>query len=390
MRLAGVFLALVCLGGAAAGQSPRGGLDDTGVMSKLGKIGVRLPELPSTTKIGDLLRNDPILRAPINKNQLVQIPHDPLGIADGMDGEIQRLATSCRLNHRSCEEAQSLAVTASALRKAAAANPLCPAAAVEFIPYYADSDPPAEVARRFDLACLGSFAPRLDLVGAESVQPAIFRADNPQAGVLSAVAILQVGDTPFCGGLLRKDHSLVTARHCFDAMAEDFRRGRVTARPAAGGAGPWPVSPMPLRTGDGGDAVRNDWVMLKVSTPDAIAAVDTTFQRASPGPVTLVGHYGFWDKTNYAPGAPSAGWQRGLRFPRDGLCQVVKVVDGCVQLACETVRGFSGTPIFVTSHSDGQPYAVVGFISQPNGDATQCYGIDLATSTFAVASDVIH
>lgn len=175
-------------------------------------------------------------------------------------------------------------------------------------------------------------------------------------------------------------------------MRPAFAQGTVTVRAASGGRAPWKLAAEPVSQPEGhSDAVKDDWVVLRVVTTDAILARETVLQRlAKLDEVTLLGHYAYFPEVDYAPGTPQENWRRGLRYPKAGLCQAIKVIGYCLQVACQTVRGFSGAPIFVKS-ADGSndPLQVVGFVSQPDQDAGQCNGFELYGSSYAVSADAV-
>jgi hypothetical protein len=137
-------------------------------------------------------------------------------------------------------------------------------------------------------------------------------------------------------------------------------------------------------------AVRDDWIVLQIDTTEPIGAAETVLEREpSLGPVSLAGHYAHFNYASYAQaGAPE--WRRGLRFPRPDLCQTIKVVGDCLQLACETVRGFSGTPVFrAAPAASGSAIPVVGFISQRAHSDAECPTGPLSP-TLAVSSAAVR
>jgi V8-like Glu-specific endopeptidase len=323
-------------------------------------------------------------------------PYEPDSIAK----EIEQIWAKPCADEQSdlCKRRVQLLKIANILRDAEKVAPGCAAAAQGFIPYYEAANPPREIAQSFDTACLASFEPRL--VGAVEERPAgrpkVFDqggATEVARGALSAVGILEEDGTPFCGALLLNDHTLVTAWHCYDHAYSKLPQGRVSVRPILGARGPWKVAAAPVsKPVTINNAVRNDWVRLGIDTTDAIGASVTRLIRAPDfNEVTVVGYFAHDEGTTYSIGATQAGMAyRSLRYPRPGLCHTIEISNGCLKLACQTVRGFSGSPIFSVSQDANSPIDVVGFISQPNQITSSCPGMRNAGATLAVSADLVE
>jgi hypothetical protein len=88
-----------------------------------------------------------------------------------------------------------------------------------------------------------------------------------------------------------------------------------------------------------------------------------------PSAVTLAGYFSDHASVGYSAtaAAPVTEAQRGLRWPRQGFCVALEERLGCLHLGCETVKGFSGAPVFLNKQPmPDQPLEVVGFVSRPN------------------------
>lgn len=280
-----------------------------------------------------------------------------------------------------CLRANGLSSAADRLRQAAAQSPTCEQAANLFRDAYASAKPSSEVARAYDLACLGSFVPRKDAPAA-SLRPTILNDADQPGGMLSAVGLLERDGKIICAGLVRPDHSFLTARHCIEGAPA---KG-LTVRPALGQApsvavmvrkaAPW------TKIG-----VAADWAVLQLPAGAPIAAAPTNLVALDQtAEVTVVAAYPYADATDYEQAAPMP--RRALRFPQAGMCQALLSFGGCLQLACQTVRGFSGAPIFSRRKPDGS-YDVVGFVSGSDGSDSYCDGTEaVSNSTFAVSPEV--
>lgn len=339
------------------------------------------------------LESETLLDALKRKQIEVQIPSDPEAIATALTIRAKTYGLDCPKRAYACAQQDQLTKVAEGLRLGSSMAMGCAAAALEFQKSYTDGDPPPAVARNYDMACLRSIERRsVNGVPEELVAPpALF---GPEVhGALSAIGILEEkGSRPFCGGLIRNDRTVVTAHHCYEGKRQAFLQGAITVRPADGRHGPWRLAAEPVaEPASQGDAVKDDWVVLRIDTLDSIDAHEASLQPLSAlGEVTVLGHYAYFPEVDYVPGTPAENWRRGLRYPKPGLCQAVKVVGYCLQIACQTVRGFSGTPVFSASASKpDSPLRVVGFVSQPDQDAGQCNGFVLNGSTYAVSADAV-
>ena len=101
--------------------------------------------------------------------------------------------------------------------------------------------------------------------------------------------------------------------------------------------------------------------------------------------VSLIGFFNGYTKIDYIDNSPKSNLIKSLRFPRDGLCNTLEVSSGCIHLACQTLPGFSGTPVFRSAYEYGKPLAVVGFLSQEKTSESGCETRH-KSGTFAVSA----
>lgn len=316
--------------------------------------------------------------------------------AGKLEQAVLDLAFECRFNAAECARSKRFASAAAGLRQAHAANPACSTAAKNFDPYYAAGQPPTPIAAAFDLECLGSFARRVKGGVAEDAPdiPALFRTGGARGdvqGALRLIAILDDDNGPFCGGLLQEGGRLVTARHCLTHNRASFDQGRVRVRSADGTLGPWTVSaPPPVAAASSGFDVAADWTVMTFAADRAyLLPHHKVAQLEEFGELTLAGHYAYFQAVSYADGYDGPPWALGLRFPKTGLCRPIEIVSGCLQISCQTVRGFSGMPLFAKASGDaGSPLHIVGFVSGGNWEGAKCTTL-VPGETLAVSADMV-
>jgi len=311
-------------------------------------------------------------------------PIGPETASQNLITEINKLRPACRTSLTSpCAFLNSLQGSADRLAVAAAAAPDCELASARFGEVYTRGrDVWSEAARAFDMACLGSFAPRQgDGVG---TRPEVL-TNAETDGTLDVVGLLEANGEIICAGLLRPDRKFITARHCIEGRGSIPLKVRFAskAHPVMNVQG----RPQHLPWSELG--VKADWAVLELEPgpPLPIPASRLTRLR-QPRAVSLVGFFRYVQPDVYAPG--SVSFERDLRFPRDGFCEAIDVLSGCLQLACQTVPGFSGTPIIASRGADGS-VEVIGFLSRSEGNDSQCRSsIDIRNSTFAVSASVVE
>jgi Trypsin-like peptidase domain len=305
---------------------------------------------------------------------------DPVFVAGQVNAIAAMFDNECKFVESSCVRAKTLRGIAQSLLAANKANPGCGDAANSFSKYYHDANPPPEVAKKFDLACLSAFALRKLKENTIEPQPAIPAimtrggSDSAVQGALGAVAILAVNGVPFCGGLLRRDRTIMTAGHCFHEARNAFESGLVTARSADGRILPIKVLTLGSRMPTfASTKAADDWAVFRLGGSGTLEVPDTSLAEATiGGEVTLVGHFAHFKSVTYASPAQE-DWAQGLRMPRQGFCQILDLPPNCVQVACQTVRGFSGTPVFQLQPAvSGTPLTVIGFVSSSNSLDAKC------------------
>ena len=282
-----------------------------------------------------------------------------------------------------CARAQGYALAAQRLHAAGSgAASGCGKAAADFRMAYTSGSPSDDVANAYDLACLGSFTARLDRTGTpvDSKRPALLAGAEAADGILSAIGLLESGGVIRCAGLIRPDGAFYTARHCLT-----YKAGGFTVRSVAGAILESGLTA--VRQGPPSESgVAGDWAMFQLSVGVGPVARTNLVKLARPAEVTLVAPYAHAEATAYAQQDPLPS--RAMRYPRDGLCQALWASNGCLQLVCQTVRGFSGAPIVSARRQDGS-YDVVGFVSGSGGDEQTCNGSEnIINSTFATGADV--
>lgn len=137
--------------------------------------------------------------------------------------------------------------------------------------------------------------------------------------------------------------------------------------------------------------VQDDWAVVRIRTSDAIGASNTELVRQSlPEEVSVVGYFSDHTAQRYGPGASKEDWKRGLRWPLPGLCHAYMAENRCVRMVCETVRGFSGAPVFDIAASDpSKPLRVIGFVSGADFSPDAGCGAPNPNVTIAIDASVI-
>lgn len=349
----------------------------------------KLPPDKQTILIPNLFpTNDDGVPSWIKRNEQFQIPSGPATAAENINTTAREFAQSCATRGENCTEARAFGKVVSALRNSANMHPDCDAAARAYAKDYDFANPTDAVTQAYDAACLGSLSPRFrgaTAVAAEPV-PAVFTGGPDGTGARSAIAILEASGTPFCGGLLRNDQTVVTARHCVQRNQSAFDAKRVTVRSATG-QHIWQVASPPASSGSVSQRVRDDWAVLKLSGNAPVAVVDVALARFDIAQeLTLVGTFSGYPLMDYRDG--SASWRHSLRYPRAGMCQGLVVDNGCLVLTCQTVPGFSGAPIFRMTSENETP-TVVGFVSGTLSATTGCPAAG-PYPTLAVSADKIR
>jgi hypothetical protein len=212
---------------------------------------------------------------------------------------------------------------------------------------------------------------------------------GPPPGALEATGLLEIEgqEAPLCGALFLSATELVTARHCF--ADRDFyvalRDGHVRVRQASDARLSWRVSAveMPADSLIGSEDIRfaDDYIRLRVAGgPPNVPRVDL---RAPAGlsPAFVAGYFQFRsrERVTGSPGEwlakPEA--ERGLRWSRQGMCNVVDPAPGCFRMLCQTIPGFSGSPVFALVSAPGStPLVAYGLVSGTEGEGHPMCGDD--------------
>lgn len=283
-----------------------------------------------------------------------------------------------------CIQAQGYATAISRLEAAAAASKPCDQAARDFRKGYDSGKPSVDIAVEYDIACLASLSPRKTKSSAivPAAWPAVLAGAATDTNLLGAIGLIEKDGKVLCAGLIRPDQTLITARHCLSGGSVASLSVRSALGQVVGTNVKVLQAPPTAETG-----VPADWAVLKLSPGSTSVAKTNIVKLRSPAEVTLFAAYPYFEQIEYA--SADAFPRTALRFPRDGMCQAVLGYKGCLQLACQTVRGFSGAPLFSARNVDGS-YDVVGFVSGSEGEDTQCEATaDIPNSTYAVVPPAI-
>lgn len=321
------------------------------------------------------------------KMEQVTIPAGPSATGGDIIIAAAKLGAGCAPNDRTypCREAAALASAGRQMQDAGKAFPACDAAASQFRVDYEQTDIPMSVRRDYDLACLGSFVPRSGETSStmSAERPALLAGAEADGGLLEMIGLLEVDGQVTCAGLLRRDRIFITARHCIQGLGGAALKVRSAAKKFA------PIGVKAQLHPKWSDlGVAADWASLTLDEgPPLPVPGSRLIPLALPGEISLVGFYLYADPSLYT--SASASFERDLRFPKKGLCQAVERVANCLQIACQTVRGFSGSPILGARGADGA-VEVLGFLSSADGNDTGCeMNSDVRYSSFAVSATAV-
>lgn len=321
--------------------------------------GLDAPDRP----FGDLLAGTIRFPGPDPTNQTPASPGAAADIVGGIKEQLRELCGNRTTGE--CGQIPDLTKVANDLRSANTAYPNCSAAVSSYLTYYPRRPVPPLIQRTYDQACLAASVPREALL-ADPYPTLLTTAAPGQVSALRSIGLLEAGGKIFCGALLRNDRTIVTARHCFDGRGGAYlAAGQVTVHPIDGRGEAWTLAATIQKQGaDGGKLTKDDWAIVAIDTTAAIGAADLSLASPSKlGAATVVGYFTGHTATPPPPGSAN-GWQRGVRWPKPGLCQVIQIKPGCLQMACQTVEGFSGAPIFSLAPGQSKP-TVIGFVSRP-------------------------
>jgi hypothetical protein len=283
--------------------------------------------------------------------------------------------------------------------------PECDEAARKYRPVLGDcmtagdckANEPGSAAVAFDNACLASSLPWSSETRTRQADetPALFRKGGENAGVagaLNATVLIQFFDSGtwrhHCGGLLRPGNRIITARHCFtshDAI-EALKDGRAHVRVLGRPEQAYPLDRSAADISQGAPpAVESDRLTLAFQGPTPPMPAPNVVFRSVTGPTEalVVGYYPHWSKARAANAPDVPEWLQGIRWPGNRMCHAMYAVGACLRLLCQTVPGYSGTPIFDAAGRGGEPLRVLGIVSREDTNAGGRCGPQLPEATLA-------
>ena len=235
----------------------------------------------------------------------------------------------------------------------------------------------SEEARQWDASCLAR-----PLEG-DVWEEAIGSTPSFKSGILTTVGILSVNKEVKCSGLLRPDGTFITAAHCQRGAPDKALSVKQ-------------ISSNEVRTLSKIDAGMiasgpTDWAIYQVGGGTPLEVADTQLvdqELTGAGEETTLFPIGYSFPAAYRevlgdPRQAITDLAPALRAPRVGMCVYVMENAGCMHLACQTMGGFSGAPIFRRSQAEG-PFQVVGILTGGKSTNSQCKGVALPRVTFGV------
>lgn len=339
--------------------------------------------LPATTPTPT---PSPIIPNPKNTSIPTQ-PADPLAAVLAIRDHVKILEERCDpiLSAYSCKQKEAYSASANRLDQWSRHFSNCADAASAFRKDYAEGSPSVQVAIAWDENCLASFETRRSDLPRSPDAPSAHEtlAGANQARLISAVGILEADSKTRCSGLLKAPNYFITSKHCLrNADPEGFRVS------ASNGAFMGRQARQIFRTTPGDAGVPGDWVVLVVEgiTEHPIAETKLV-QLGEPRSANVLGWYPYNESTEYVNSSPSQ--LSRLRYQHFGMCEAIQSSFGCLEIVCQTVRGFSGAPIFVGVDDQGV-FEVVGLISGSDGNDAECpTSSNLPTSTLATSAERI-
>jgi len=390
-------------------------LRDPALQAQLNRFATRpINDLPAN-ELMEVLKNPGLMRRIFEmRSSWYQRVYEP-DVAPGVfDSLISQYRRSCKPDDKECLSGGPVSELTRLSRLVAGsdAGNSCSAAAREYrrqslsCSAGCNSATHRDAIAKFDASCLASMLPwqRADGTMTADAAPSILThggAQNGVQGALNAVAVIEIRPTEsnsvathHCGGVLLSGNRIATALHCFNTrlMANAVASGRVWARSIRNDNSAWKILapdkwPGALPQTD----IGRDFIVLRLESAAPIAVPKIIFgTSAIPGEAFVLGHFLDFDDTRtlVAPGTaqttPIPRWRRGLRWAKPGLCVAIGVKAGCVRTLCQTVRGYSGSPVFAAKGADpAKPLTVLGLISAPDDGSDARCGDQQAITTLA-------
>lgn len=278
---------------------------------------------------------------------------------------------ACNIN-KSSKKCQDLTETLKVIQSQPT-NLACSTAADEYLQYYSPAyswKAPRNITAKYDLSCLDSVSQRKYDIGLTQDHSQPFQIDTFYEMVKYNVGLLEVSGSPICGGLIHKRKKFITSAHCYYEYRSYYKEGNVKVRSIAGISEPWIIT-TPDIINSYSTKVKNDWIAFDLKIESIENIKETVFESIPRGAVSLIGYFSGHEDSEYLL-KDEPMWKQGLRAPKNGTCNVLNSQSGCLHLACQTVPGFSGTPIFKQELNSGNALSVIGFVSREYRNDSGC------------------
>jgi hypothetical protein len=281
-----------------------------------------------------------------------------------------------------CDKVKAFDASIDRMGSAVSAYPLCHLAANAMAPHYESGTPPQDIARIYDRGCFGAFGVREGEFYPAATPPPLLRQPGSGEALLASIGIVLRDGRPDCAGLLTRQRRFITAGHC----AETISLNPVVIQASTGTA--WKISDRQGPTDAAGGPAKgtaNDWAAYAVNAGEgyAVPAVRFADMKVSTS-ATVIAAYPHLPE----PVQTAQALTGHMRYSRPGLCEAIDLRANCLALLCQTIRGFSGAPIFRSETGDGVP-EVLGFVSGSQNNNSGCQSFNIADVTLAVGAKQI-
>lgn len=202
----------------------------------------------------------------------------------------------------------------------------------------------------------------------------------PSDALRERIGILTDARQPFCSAYVWDETHLITARHCFydaiakpragvlDQLAKAEIRFERLSEPGVQYTATRLIEPAGLDLVDYDPvSTRVDFVYLQASRSISVARPAPTVADAAPWTAAFVAGYFPYASPVSSDGTGLSASQ-SIRWAKAG-CAVIATRGACVYHACQSVRGFSGAPIFALR---GATLEFVGLHTEANGGSGEC------------------